>query len=156
MFTSSSIPERQWRGELKLNFHIWLLLEEHVEQLTGWCNPIRPHSYVCYHHSALRGEGNQVNTSTQTHYTHTTLIPHLLFTSLTRQTCQQGVQPKSAWLTAWQHTTVCCKKDRQPPSRHACMYINTHIFSLLLQLTAYRSLRHNRYATEATDILKCR
>jgi len=27
-----------------LNFHIWLLLEKHVEQLTGWCNPIRTHS----------------------------------------------------------------------------------------------------------------
>lgn len=112
-----------------LNFHIWLLLEEHVEQLTGWCNPIRPHSYACYHHSAAqpshytqrREQPRSTHAHTNKCTTHTILIPHpLLFTSLARQTCQQGVQPNSAWLLAWQDTML---QKRQTTSLPACLHV---------------------------------
>ncbi len=83
------------RESCSVTFHIWLLLEKHVEQLTGWCNPIRPHSYACYHHSAvtalsLHSEGRAVQDNTctqhQTHYTHSTTSPLYLTCSTNMST----------------------------------------------------------------------
>ncbi len=112
-----------------VNFHIWLLLEKHVEQLTGWCNPIRPHSYACYHHSAVtalslhsEGRAAQVNTCTQ----HQTTLHsfHNLFYSphLLDKHVNKAPQPKSAWPSAWH--TLLCKKRQTTSQRHACMHVN--------------------------------
>ncbi len=112
-----------------VNFHIWLLLEKHVEQLTGWCNPIRPHSYACYHHSAVtalslhsEGRAAQVNTCTQhqTHYTHST-------TSSIHLTCSTNMStkhPSQSLPDRQLDTTLLCKKRQTTSQRHACMHVN--------------------------------
>lgn len=121
-----------------LNFHIWLLLEEHVEQLTGWCNPIRPHSYACYHHSALRGEGSpgqHIHTLTNALHTlhsfHTFSSPHLLDKHVNKASSQSLPD----WLQKRQ-----TYKTSLLPGMLACL----------------SSLRHNRCAPDVTDISKCR
>lgn len=125
-----------------MNFHIWLLLEEHVEQLTGWCNPIRAHSYACYHHSAVtalslhsEGRAAQVNTCTHqqmhyAHYTHST--PSSLH--LTCSTNMSTRRPAKFCLTAGLTRHYVAKKtDNLPPGMPAC--ILTPIFSHSLSAT---------------------